>query len=138
MDLLGEKPVFSLQNKEWRVYTRHSALSPQYIGEGAKVKNSIISEGCEIYGTVENSVLFAGVRVMPGAVVRDSVVMSDTVIGRGAEVSYSIIDSNVDIGAGATIGGKAGCADGISVIGADEKLEDGAKICAGDMIPDVR
>lgn len=138
MDLLGEQPVFSLQDKKQRVFTRHNALAPQYIGDGAKVKNSIISEGCEIYGTVENSVLFSGVKVMPGATVRDSVVMSDTVVGRGAQVSYSIIDTDVSIGAGAAIGGKVGCTEGISVIGAGETINDGAKIAAGDMIPDVR
>lgn len=138
MDLLGEKPVFSLQDKKNRVFTRHNALAPQYFGEGATVKNSVISEGCEVYGTVENSVLFAGVKVMPGALVRDAVVMSGTVVGRGAQVSYSIIDTDVNIGAGAVIGGKVGCAGGISVIGAGENIKDGAKVAAGDMIPDVR
>lgn len=138
MDLLGEKPVFSLQDKKQRVFTRHNALAPQYIGEDATVKNSIISEGCEIYGTVENSVLFAGVKVMPGAVVRDSVVMSGTVVECGAQVSYSIIDTDVKIGAGATVGGEVGSEGGIAVIGAGESVADGANVAAGDMIPDVR
>ena len=87
---------------------------------------------------MENSVLFAGVKVLPGAVVRDSVVMSGTVVGRGATVSYSVIDTDVEIGAGASVGGSRGCKDGIAVIGAGEKVEDGTTVAAGAMIPDVR
>ena len=138
MDLLGEKPVFSLDDDKWRVYSRHNTFAPQYVGEGAKIKNSIVSEGCEIYGTVENSVLFGGVTVLPGAVVKDSVVMSGTVVGRGASLSYSLIDSNVDIGAGAEIGGELRCAEGVTVIGDGTKIADGIKVGAGEMIPDVR
>ncbi|MBR5632765.1 MAG: glucose-1-phosphate adenylyltransferase, partial [Clostridia bacterium] len=57
MDLLGEKPEFDLDDENWRIFTRHETLAPQYVGEGAKVANSIVAEGCEIFGTVENSVL---------------------------------------------------------------------------------
>lgn len=138
MDLLGDEPEFSLSDEKWRIYTRHSALAPQYIGDDARIENSIVSEGCEIHGRVENSVLFAGVKVLPGAVVRDSVVMSGTVVGRGATISYSVIDTDVEIGAGASVGGSRGCKDGISVIGAGEKVEDGTTVAAGAMIPDVR
>ena len=138
MDLLGDSPEFSLSDEKWRIYTRHRALAPQYIGDEAKITNSIVSEGCEIYGSVENSVLFAGVKVMPGAKVRDAVVMSGTVIESGADVSYSIIDTDVEIGAGAAVGGERGSKDGISVIGAGEKIADGQKVAAGAMIPDVR
>lgn len=138
MDLLGDEPEFSLSDEKWRIYTRHNALAPQYIGDDARIENSIVSEGCEIHGRVENSVLFAGVKVLPGAVVRDSVVMSGTVVGRGATISYSVIDTDVEIGAGASVGGSRGCKDGISVIGAGEKVEDGTTVAAGAMIPDVR
>lgn len=138
MDLLGDEPEFSLSDEKWRIYTRHNALAPQYIGDDARIENSIVSEGCEIHGRVENSVLFAGVKVLPGAVVRDSVVMSGTVVGRGATVSYSVIDTEVEIGAGASVGGSRGCKDGIAVIGAGEKVEDGTTVAAGAMIPDVR
>ena len=75
---------------------------------------------------------------MPGAKVRDAVVMSGTVIDSGADVSYSIIDTDVEIGAGAAVGGERGSKDGISVIGAGEKIADGQKVAAGAMIPDVR
>ena len=138
MDLLGAKPEFDLDDEQWRIFTRHETLAPQYIGEGASVKNSIVAEGCEIYGTVENSVLFPGVTVMPGAVVRDSVVMGGCVIAEDATVSYSILDTNVKIGAGAAIGGEKGAEGGVAVIGDSEVIAAGQTVDAGVMIPDVR
>ncbi|MBR6513951.1 MAG: glucose-1-phosphate adenylyltransferase [Clostridia bacterium] len=138
MDLLGEKPVFSLDDEKWRMFTRHGARSPQYIGEGAKIKNSIVSEGCKIYGTVENSVLFGDVTVMPGAVVKDSVVLNGCYISAGANVNYAILDSNVKIGAGVVLGGDKTVAPDVTVIGAGTVIADGEKIEAGSMIPDVR
>ena len=138
MDLLGEKPEFDLSDEKWRIFTRHETLAPQYIGDGASVANSIIAEGCEIFGTVENSVLFPGVKVMPGAVVRDSVVMGGCVIEADAVVSYSILDTNVKVGAGAVVGGAKGDEAGVAVIGDSEIIAPGQTVGAGEMIPDVR
>ncbi len=138
MDLLGEKPIFSLNDEKWRVFTRHGALSPQYVGDGAEVKNSIVSEGCKIYGTIINSVLFGNVTVMPGAVVRDSVVLNDTYIGAGANVNYAILDSDVKIGDNVVLGGDRASAPDVTVIGNGTVIADGEKIEAGSMIPDVR
>ena len=138
MDLLGKVPEFDLDDEKWRIFTRHETLAPQYVGEGACIKNSIVAEGCEIFGTVENSVLFPGVTVLPGAVVKDSVVMGGCVIAEDATVSYSILDTNVKVGAGATVGGAVGDSDGVAVIGDSETIEAGQTVKAGEMIPDVR
>ena len=134
MDLLGANPVLDLGDKKWRIYSRHSAEGPQFVGADAMVENSYITEGCEIYGTVKNCVIGAGVKVAEGAVVCDSVLMGDTVIGAGATVNYSIIDTGVCIGAGATVG--APKADGveIAVIGEDVVIDAGAVVAAGAMI----
>ena len=138
MDLLGEKPEFDLSDEKWRIFTRHETLAPQFVGKGAEITNSIVAEGCEIYGKVENSVLFPGVKVLEGAVVRDAVVMGGTVIGEGATVSYSILDTNVVIGKNAVVGGAKGDSEGVAVIGDAEVIADGANVGAGVMIPDVR
>ncbi len=138
MDLLGEAPTFSLSDEKWRIYTRHQVLPPQYVGNDGKIGNSIVSEGCEVYGTVKNSVLFPGVKVMPGAVVRDSVVMSGTVIGEGTELSYALIDTDVKIGANCRVGGEVGNSEDITVLGEGTVIADGEKIEAGVMIPELR
>ena len=134
MDLLGEDPAFSVTDEAWRIYSRHGAEAPQYVGKDAVIENSSITAGCEILGTVRNSVLGPGVIVEAGAVVEDSVIMNDVVIGKGAKVTYSILDANVTIGDGAVVGENKATAAGIAVIGADAKIANGAVIEAGAMI----
>ncbi len=134
MDLLGETPAFSVTDEAWRIYSRHGAEAPQYVGKDAVIENSSITAGCEILGTVRNSVLGPGVVVEAGAVVEDSVIMNDVVIGKGARVTYSILDANVTIGDGAVVGENKATAAGIAVIGADAKIANGAVIEAGAMI----
>ncbi len=134
MDLLGERPVLSLADESWRIYSRQEASAPQYIGAEAVVSNSTLTAGCEIYGTVRNSVLGAGVRVEAGALVEDSVLMENVVIGAGATVKYAILDSGVEVGAGATVGEDRATATEIAVVGADIAVPAGKIIEAGAMI----
>ena len=79
------------------IITKAKDMAPTEYKEGAKVKNSLLANGCEIYGTVENSVLSRGVEVAPGAVVRNSVIMQKSVIEEGAEIDCVIADKNVVI-----------------------------------------
>ncbi len=135
MDILGEKPQLKLATGNWRVLSRHDNAPPQYVGPDAVVDNASITEGCEILGTVKNSVLGENVRVMEGASVVDSVLMGDTVIGPGARVEYAILDHNVEVGAGAAVGAPRESADGkIAVIGEGVRVEAGATVPAGAML----
>lgn len=136
MDLLGENPNLALNDEEWRIYSRHEAHAPQFAGPNAVIDNSSITEGCEIYGTVRNSVLGAGVRVMEGAEVLDAVIMDDVVIGSGAKVQYSILDEGVVIGKDCAIGKPPKKAKGVTVIGADLQIPDGVEIGDNQMISD--
>lgn len=104
MDLLGADPAFNLNDRSWKIFSRPGGFAPQYTGAEAEIYNSIVSEGCEVYGKVENSVLFCDVYVAPGAVVRDSVVMTGAQINEGAKVDYSLIDCAVSVGKNAKIG----------------------------------
>ena len=134
MDMLGEKPVLSLRDEKWRIYSRHEASSPQFIGSDAVVCNSSITEGCEIYGTVRNSVLGIGVTVEEGAVVENSVLLSGTSVEAGATVQYAILDENVTVGKNATVGSADAGSNNIAVVGAGIRIADGASIAAGAMI----
>ena len=118
MDLLGEKPLLDLNDDSWRIYARHSAETPQYIGSEAVIENSSITEGCSIYGTVINSVLGSDVVVEKGAVVRDSVIMDGVKVSSGATVDYSIVDEKSVILENAAIGAPRGEAAEITVIAA--------------------
>ena len=132
MDMLGSDPALKLNDEKWRIYARHFARAPQYVGGNGVVENSSITEGCKIYGTVRGSVLGPGVTVCEGASVIDSVIMEDVTIGEGATVEYSIIDARVQIGKGAKVGGPRG--GEIAVIGADITVEDNAVIEPGAMV----
>src|SRR5687768_12448752 len=104
MDLLEEHPGLDLYDNTWLIHTRSEERAPARVGPTASVHRSLISHGCQIWGTVERSVLSPGVRVDPGAVVRDSIVMFDTVIRAGAVVDRAIVDKNVSIGPNAIVG----------------------------------
>ena len=78
---------------------------PTIYGLGAEVSNSLIADGCVIEGTVENSILFRGVRVGKGAVVRNSILMQHSMIGDNATVSCAVMDKSGVIKPGKTICG---------------------------------
>ena len=130
MDLLAEKPELDLHDDNWRIYGRNLVLPPHFIGEEASVHNSILCDGCNIYGTVENSILSPGVTVEKGAVVKDSIIMQQTVIRAGSSVTRAIIDEDVTIMEDAKIGG-----DGkITVVGSELTIPKGAEIKEGEML----
>ena len=134
MDLLKQGSERLVGDESWRIYSRHEPHSPQYVSADAVIENSMITEGCDIYGTVINSVLGAGVVVKAGAVVKDSLIFDGAVIEEGATVNYSIIDTGVVVGKGATVGADKEGAAGVAVVGAGVKLEDGSKTADGAMI----
>ena len=134
MDLLGDAPAFSLLDEAWRIYSRHSAQPPQYIAKGAVVENASVTAGCQIYGTVKNSVLGANVYVGKGAVVEDSVIMNDITIEDGATVRYAILDEKVTIGKKATVGAPRESGAAIAVVGADVTIQAGEVVAPGAML----
>lgn len=104
MDLLGEKPVFDIADYNWRIHSRNPVAPPHYIGPDGVVTRSIVALGCEVDGTVKNSVLSSNVKVEEGAVIEGSVVFSGCTIARGAHIVNAIIDENVIIGENAVVG----------------------------------
>ena len=134
MDLLGDNPAFDLKDKSWRIYSRNTSMPPQHVGEKAKISNSLITEGCDIEGIVENSVLFSGVTVEKGAYIKDSVIMSGVHIGPGATVNYSIIDENTYVGENCVVGRTKTMSDDITVVGCSLNIPDNANIPGGAMV----
>lgn len=104
MDIIGEPPVLDLNDKDWRIYSKSPNLPAHYVGPEASVCGSVITEGCNIEGKVENSVVFAGCSVEAGAEVYDSLLMPGAVVERGAKVHKAILGENARVGEGARIG----------------------------------
>jgi len=92
MDLLDTRVRGELFSRAYPVYTKlRDDMPTRYVG-GATVTNSLVADGCVIEGTVVNSVLFRGVRIAKGAMVRNSVVMQDAKVEADAELDYCILD----------------------------------------------
>ena len=95
--------LFSEKNRPIITKVRNSP-STQYV-EGSSVKNSMIADGCVIEGTVENCILFRGVRIGKGSVVKNCILFQDTMVGEGSSLSCVITDKNVSIRHGVTLSG---------------------------------
>ncbi|MBQ3596856.1 MAG: glucose-1-phosphate adenylyltransferase [Clostridia bacterium] len=134
MDLLGNKPVFDVADNSWKIQSRSPLAPPQYIGDSAKTDNSIIMSGCEIFGSVENSVLASDVKVGKGSLIKNSIIMSDVTIGENSVVEYAIIDENTIIGDNVVIGAPKETDKGITVVGRGLAISNNAKIDGGQMI----
>ena len=137
MDLLGDHPVLDLNDESWRIFARHYADAPQYVGPMASVVNSSITEGCEIEGQVINCVLGTGVKIERGALVKDSVLMDNVTVGAGAEITYSILAPEVKVGGGARLGAPREVAAGVTVIGEGVTVPAGCVIRDNEMIAEI-
>jgi glucose-1-phosphate adenylyltransferase len=104
MELIDIIPEFNLYEEYWKIFTKSDIITPQYISDKAYISRSIIGEGVEIYGSVVNSVIGAGVVIEEGAEVRDSIIMQGTHIGRNTKIQKSIIAEYVEVGDNCNIG----------------------------------
>lgn len=95
LDLLDPENDLDLFDRSWRIYTNNLNLPPQFISTTAEVNNTMINEGCNIFGKVHNSVLFSNVSIEEGAIVNNSVLLSNTVVRAGAKVNNAIIMEDV-------------------------------------------
>lgn len=134
MDLIGDPPAFDLSDPAFKVYSRNEPLPPSYIGKSGRFISSVMTTGCEIYGTVINSVIGEGVTVEEGAVIENSVIMQGAVIGKNVKINYGMVDENVVIGDGAVIGDAQSDKTRITLIGRDTVVPRGAKLKSGDII----
>lgn len=91
LKLENRKALFA---PERPVYTKVSDQVPAIYGIGSNVKNSLVADGCKIYGEVENSILFRGVTVEKGAKIKNSIVMQNTFVGENSTLECVIIDKS--------------------------------------------
>ena len=97
MDLLDENCELDLFDYNWRIYSVNPNQRPQYISSEAEVTESLVNEGCTIEGFVNKSVLFQGVTVKKGAMIRESVIMPDAIIGENVLIEKAIVPSHLTI-----------------------------------------
>lgn len=131
MDLLKVPPEFDLTDDRWNIYARTPVMPPHYISDTANVARSMLAEGCDIFGTVTGSILFAGVTVEEGAIVEDSVIMPNTKIEAGAVVRRAIVAEGCTIQKDCTVGEAEG---DIALVGQNTVLPHGYKVLAGEQV----
>ena len=139
MDLLNPKVELDLNDPSFRIFARTPVMPPQYIAAEAKVQNSLIAEGCNVYGDVDFSILSSGVTVEKGAKVLDSIVMPGATIKAGAVVQYAIVAENAVVGQSAVVGERPEKMEnledwGVAVVGPNYTLGDGEYVAPKAMI----
>lgn len=145
MELLENEPSFKLEDSDWRIFSRNPAKPPHYLAPGSKVKNCYITEGCEIYGSVEHSVIFEGVTVGKGAVVKDSIIFPCVKIEDGARIDKAIIGSGSYISENAVVGSDSPdaeskfynskiCTADITLVGSDIVIDKNIEIARNNMV----
>ena len=137
MELIKTLPEFNLYEEFWKIYTKSDYQPPQYTGENASIKTSIVSEGAQIYGSIEHCVISKNVTIEEGAVVKDSIIMEGCVIGKNAVLDRVIVDQNTVIGDNVKMGLWDNIPNeqkpkiyntGITVIGSDTVVPDNIEI----------
>ncbi|NSB12230.1 glucose-1-phosphate adenylyltransferase [Clostridium beijerinckii] len=124
MDLIREDNELDLHDEEWKIYSVNPVRPAQYIGENAKVSNSLVVEGCVVNGQVENSILFQGVQIGKNSVVRDSIIMTDAKIGDNVVIEKAIVGSGAIVRKDC----KISLGDEIAIIAAKEEVKMGTVI----------
>lgn len=139
LDLLNPNVDMDLSDKSWRIYSRNPISPPHYIGENAMIENSLVSEGCEILGDIDYSVIFSNVQVEKKAVVKYSIAMPNAKIQKGAVVQYAIIAEDAVIESGARVGASPEEVDdiskwGVAVVGPGAVVRAGTVVAPNEMI----
>ena len=139
MDLLSPNVPLNLYDPNWKVYSRHNNMPPQYIGKNAHVENSMITEGSVVDGTVDFSIISSGVTIEEGASVKYSIVMPGTTIKKNAVVEYAIIGENCVVESDAMIGMNPESVPnrddwGIAVLGHNITISSGKRVLPKEII----
>jgi glucose-1-phosphate adenylyltransferase len=134
MDLLGDTPLLDLHDPQWSIYTVDPVRPPHCLNDAPLIRQALIGDGCFVSGSVDHSVLFHGVSIAPGAIVKDSVIMPNAVIGANAKVFGAIIGSGANINENCQIGSVD--AGKVTVIGENVSVYLNTKVMDSTIYPE--
>ncbi len=135
MDLLDPNVTLDLKD----IYSRNPLMPPHFVSSDAVIQNSLVADGCNVYGNLEFSILFAGVTVGKNATINSSIIMPGAVIEEGAKVQFAIIGENTVVRKNAVVGAKPEDVEnrdnwGIAVVGESTIVNEGAVVKPKEMI----
>ena len=138
MDMLSPESGLDLLDESWPIYARSVSAPAAFLGGNSKVNHSAFNRGCELEGTVENSVLSQGVTVAPGAEVAYSVLFPGVTVEEGAVVKYAILGEGCKVGAGCKVGCEPAEVEadkwGLAVVAPGCRLEAGRVVAPKTML----
>ena len=102
MELLSDSLL--MRNTDWKIYSNAKTFPPSLISNKSNIKNSIIAEGCNIQGRVENSVIFSGVRIAENAYIKNSVIFPYSSVSKHAVVLRCLMDERSRVGKNCIVG----------------------------------
>lgn len=97
ISLIDFKTARNLFDNEWPIYTRTNDSCPTQYFDDANVKNSVVSNGCLIEGTIENSIIGRGCVIKKGSVIKNSVILPAATIGEGVHIENHVVDKHAKI-----------------------------------------
>lgn len=97
MDLMDNVENINVFTGDKKVFSNSNIYPPQFLGREANISNSLICNGCTVYGSVKHSILGSGAVVMSGAVVEDSIVLPNAVVGRNCRIKRTIINEGATV-----------------------------------------
>lgn len=135
MDMLSDSRL-DMRDGRWPIKSNSQSLTPHFVGESAEILHSIVTEGCQVYGSVQNSILSNSVVVEENARIDYSVIMPGAVIESGAVVEYAILGENTRVCAGAHVGAPPDGSDDwcVATCGPDIVIGENVQIDAGAMV----
>ena len=135
MDMLSPT-LINLYDPDWPIRSRSPIKPPHYAGPESEIIHSIVTEGCVVEGSVENSVLSSSARVGKGARVLYSILHPGAVVEDGAVVEYAIVGEGTTVGAGARVGAQPDGSEtwNVATCGPGIRIGEGAVVPAGAML----
>ncbi|MGI6525881.1 MAG: glucose-1-phosphate adenylyltransferase [Caldicoprobacterales bacterium] len=143
MDIIASPPVFNLHDNNWRIYSKNPIQPPHYVSSDAYIVNSCITEGCNIFGRVEHSVVSDGVTIEKGAIIKDCIIFPNVHIGEGAILEKTIVGQGTTIGKRVKSGIRESgdnpyasdlCSEGIVLIKGDITIDEDTEIYKNSMV----
>ena len=104
MDLLGPNPAFDIFSTTFPIMSNSSTRPPAFVGKDATIDDSLIANGCQVYGTVKHSILSTDAYVGERATVVDSVLLPGAVVKDGANVVRAILGENSTVEENVSVG----------------------------------
>ena len=108
MDLMDDVENINVFTKDMKVFSNSNVYPPQFLGPNANISNSLICNGCTVYGSVKHSILGSGAVIGDGTVIEDSIILPNAEIGRNCKINKAIINEGVEVEDNTEIGNPDG------------------------------